>query len=177
MNDQHLRFPIGHFQFQPSVSDAQCASWIETIGQLPRRLRDLTSSRTSDELEQTYRPGGWTVRQLIHHCADSHMNAYLRVKFALTTDAPIIMPYPEQLWAELPDASRGDIENSLRLLEGLHARWEQTLRNLSEEQWQRIFVHPEQGKRYSILEATGLYAWHSAHHTAHVQLALNLPTS
>lgn len=172
MNDRALRYPIGTFNFDEPTALEQRQLWIRQIGDFPGRLSGLTAKLSESDLARTYRPGGWTIRQLVHHCADSHMNAYLRFKFALSMNAPTIMPYPEHRWAELPEAKHGNIEMSLKLVEGLHQRWAATLENLDEIQWDMVFIHPERQKTYSLTEATGLYAWHGRHHLAHIELAL-----
>jgi hypothetical protein len=160
------RFPIGKFRraeadlTNPSVHIADLAA-------LPENLRTAIDGLSSAQLDTPYRDGGWTVRQLVHHVADSHMNAVVRVRLALTEDWPTIKPYDEKLWAELPDALTAPPELSLRFLDALHYRWVLLLRTLSEDQWQRGFVHPEHG-RQTIAEATALYAWHCRHHTAHI---------
>jgi hypothetical protein len=161
-----LRFPIGKFRraeadlTNPSVHIADLAA-------LPENLRTAIDGLSSAQLDTPYRDGGWTVRQLVHHVADSHMNACVRIRLALTEDWPTIKPYDEKLWAELPDALTAPPELSLRFLDALHYRWVLLLRTLSEDQWQRGFVHPEHG-RQTIAEATALYAWHCRHHTAHI---------
>lgn len=169
MNDAHLRYPIGTFKTPDSIQPADLARWIATIADFPRALRKLVSPLTEQQLDTAYRIGGWTVRQVVHHCADSHLNAYVRFKLALTEDNPVIKPYEEARWAELPD-SRLPIGASLSLLDGLHERWSMLLSGLDGTQLQRTYTHPEHGKAFPLDEAIGMYAWHCAHHLAHVRL-------
>ncbi len=160
------RFPIGKFhRAEANLSDH--ASHIAVLAALPENLRAAIDGLGHAQLDTPYRDGGWTVRQLVHHVADSHMNAYIRIRLALTEDWPTIKPYDEKLWAELPDALTAAPEHSLRLLDALHYRWVLLLRTLSEDQWQRGYNHPENG-RQTIAEAVALYDWHSRHHTAHI---------
>lgn len=163
------RFPIGRF-IRPTPGDplapALLNSAIADIAELPELLRNALDNLDKDQLATPYRDGGWTVRQLTHHIADSHMNAFLRVRKALTEDSPIISPYDEKAWAELHD-SAAPVEWSLELIESLHARWVMLLQSLTPEQWHRSFVHPEHGPQ-TVEFATLLYAWHSRHHLAHI---------
>jgi hypothetical protein len=161
------RYPIGTFQ-RPSqiASDARIAA-IQVIAGLPGQLRSAVDGWTDEQLDTPYRDGGWTVRQLIHHIADSHGQSSTRLRKALTEDNPTIQAYNEKLWAELPDDREAPVEFSLTLLDGVHARWAYLLNHLSEEQWQRTFQHPESGP-WTIDAVTQLYAWHSRHHLAHI---------
>jgi uncharacterized damage-inducible protein DinB len=140
-----------------------------TLGELPQNLRAAVDDLHADQLDTPYREGGWTVRQLVHHIADSHMNCYVRIKLALTEDAPTIKAYDEAAWAMLHDGQDAPIEWSLELLEALHARLLMLLRSLSPKQWQRTFVHPENGA-LSLETVALLYAWHSRHHVAHITM-------
>ncbi len=163
------RFPIGRFQRpaagQP-VPEGELANAISELSDLPEQLRNAVDGLDAHQLGTPYREGGWTVRQLVHHIADSHMNAFLRIRLALTEDAPTISPYDEKAWANLPD-SAAPIEWSLELVESLHARWVMLLQSLGPAQWSRTFIHPEHGPQ-SVDFATLLYAWHSRHHVAHI---------
>jgi hypothetical protein len=161
-----LRFPIGAFERPSSSISADRTRRIDTLAALPANLRGAVRGLTEAQLDTPYRPDGWTVRQLVHHVADSHMNGYVRVKLALTEEHPAIRAYDEALWAELPDSRLG-IEVSLSLLDGVHARLDPILRSLTPEQFARTFVHPQAG-RQSIDFWLALYDWHSRHHTAHV---------
>jgi hypothetical protein len=138
------------------------------IAAAPGRLRAAVSGLTPPQLDTPYRDNGWTVRQVVHHIPDSHLNAYTRIKLALTEDEPTIKPYEEARWAELPDARGGDIEPSLSLLEFLHQRWLLLLRQLSSNDFDRRFRHPEHGRIFGLNEALAMYAWHGRHHVAHI---------
>ena len=147
---------------------------MESLRLLPQNLRSAVAGLSDAQLDTPYRPEGWTVRQLVHHVADSHMNAYVRIRLALTQDWPPILAYKETSWAELADARTAPVASSLELLEGLHRRLVQLLQSLDDEQWNRGYVHPVNG-RQSIEQAALLYDWHSRHHTAHVtQLAARM---
>ncbi|HVX67169.1 MAG TPA: bacillithiol transferase BstA [Bryobacteraceae bacterium] len=162
-----LRYPVGRFEFEGEVGARQRQAWIDEIADAPKRLREIVAGATEAQLDTPYRPGGWTVRQVVHHVADSHMNSYIRFRLALTEYEPTIKPYDEKLWAELPDARTGPLEPSLVLLDALHARWVHLLRSLTPVDWVRTFRHPERG--VSTLERTlGLYAWHGRHHIAQI---------
>jgi DinB superfamily len=160
------RFPIGKFR-RTEANLTDHTSSLEVLAALPEKLRAAVEGLSTVQLDTPYRDGGWTVRQLVHHVADSHTNACIRIRLALTEDWPTITPYDEKLWAELPDALTAPPELSIRLLDALHYRWVLLLRALSEDQWQRGYIHPQNG-RQSIAEAVALYDWHSRHHTAHI---------
>lgn len=167
-----LRYPIGRFQFPSAVTPVQRGRWIEEIAAAPGHLRAATKGLTNPQLDTPYRPGGWTVRQVAHHVFDSHVNAYIRTKLALTEDGPTIKPYQEARWAELADY-RAPIGESLDLLDLLHRRWVRVLEAMAPDDFQRRFVHPEYPGAPMTLEwLAALYAWHGAHHVAHItQLA------
>jgi hypothetical protein len=168
---ERLRYPIGRFARVTAPLDASTrAAHLETLAQLPATLAALVTGKSDRELDTPYRPGGWSVRQVVHHVPDSHINAYVRMKFAVTEDAPAIKTYEESLWAELPEAKSGPVDMSLALLDGLHRRWLAFLRALPPSDFARVYVHPELG-RVTLDEGLSLYAWHSRHHTAHVQQA------
>lgn len=160
------RYPIGRFERPETISSEDRANAIATLAELPEQLRNAVEGLGSAQLNTPYRDGGWTVRQLVHHIADSHMNAFIRVRLALTEDWPTIKPYDEKAWATLHD-SAAPIEWSLELVESLHARWVMLLQSLSEEQWMRGYRHPENGE-ITLDAVTLLYAWHSRHHVAHI---------
>jgi uncharacterized damage-inducible protein DinB len=162
------RYPTGRFQRPTEIAPEQRTAWIADIEQLPQQLRAATDGLSDEQLETPYRPGGWTVRQVVHHVADSHINAWARFKLALTEDEPTIKPYAEARWAELEDARVPAVEVSLRLLEALHARWTVLLRSLGTEEFQRGFRHPEHSRVMSLEETLALYSWHGKHHVAHV---------
>jgi hypothetical protein len=162
-----LRFPVGRFDVRAPVAAEQIPGWIGQVADTPARLRAAVEGLSAEQLDTPYRPGGWTVRQLVHHLPDSHMNAYGRLKLALTEDEPTIKPYDESAWAELEDSRGTPPEVSLTLLEALHDRWVRLLRALGPEDFARTLRHPEMGvMRVDAL--TGLYAWHGRHHVAHV---------
>ncbi len=162
-----LRYPIGRFQEDPQPSRAKHKGWIDQIGRVPGELRALVQDLSERQLDTPYRPDGWTVRQVVHHLADSHLNAYVRTKLALTEEEPTIKPYDEAAWAELPDGLMAPIESSMSLLEALHARWVAALRALDEAAFKRTLNHPEQGL-ITLSWIVQTYSWHGQHHIAHV---------
>jgi DinB family protein len=161
-----LRYPIGTHNVRAPIDAASVKAAIKDIRELPDRLAAAISGLNDKQLDTVYRQGGWTVRQVVHHLPDSHVNAYTRLKLALTEDVPVIKPYAEERWAELADA-RLPVDASLSLLRGLHARWTALLEGLAEAEFQRELLHPDLGK-FSIAQLTGLYGWHSRHHVAHI---------
>jgi hypothetical protein len=161
------RYPIGKFQALTSVSDAQRRELIQQIAEAPARLRTAVQGMADGQLDTPYREGGWTVRQVAHHLPDSHMNAYIRIKLALTENEPTIKPYEEKLWAELVDGRTMPIEPSLQILESLHKRWVLLLRSLAPSDFSRTFRHPQSGVR-NVDWILQLYAWHGRHHVAHI---------
>jgi hypothetical protein len=169
---EDLRYPVGKFQFPDSVSAQDLARFIDQIADTPARMRAAIAGLQDAQLDTPYRPGGWTVRQLAHHVPDSHINSYVRFRLALTEDQPVIKPYEEKLWADLPDARAMPVEPSLVLLESLHQRWVPLLRSLSDADWKRNFRHPELGL-VSLENNAALYAWHGRHHVAHITALRN----
>lgn len=162
-----LRFPIGEFDRDYAVSEGARRSRIQIIDELPDRVAAAVAGLTDAQLDTPYRPGGWTVRQTVHHLADSHSNSLTRFKLALTEDAPpTIRPYYEERWAELAD-SKLPVEVSLAMIEAIHVRWSTLLRSMSDADFQKSFIHPETGE-WPLEGALALYAWHSLHHTAHI---------
>jgi uncharacterized damage-inducible protein DinB len=167
-----LRYPVGRLPRTTGPLDSTArAAELAVIEGAPDNVRDLVKGLGDTQLAASYRPGGWTVRQLVHHMADSHMNAYIRMKLAATEVRPAIKTYEEARWAELPEAKTGPIEMSLALLDALHARWVAFIRALDEDDLRRVFVHPEWGD-VTIDESLMMYAWHCRHHTAHIEIAL-----
>ncbi len=162
-----LRYPIGKFQWNGGLTDVERSAALEAIAALPQQMRVAVNGLSNAQLDTPYRDAGWTIRQVVHHVADSHLNSYIRFRFALTEDAPTIQPYDEALWAELKDAKSMAPSVSLDLLDGLHARWVMLLKSFSEDDWQRTFIHPEMGP-VTLERALGLYAWHGKHHLAHI---------
>lgn len=165
------QYPIGRFAHDGPVTAGDRERWIADLAALPGQLRQALAGRPDDALDVPYRPGGWTARQVVHHVPDSHLNAYVRFKLALTEEAPTIRPYDEAAWAELPDVQAVPVAVSLDVLDGLHARWVGLLQALPEAAWARVYVHPESGPT-PLGRALGLYAWHGRHHQAHVGRAL-----
>jgi hypothetical protein len=172
-----LRYPIGRFTrpalpLDPAIS----AGFIDDLERAPAGLRFLAGELTDAQLETTYRPGGWTIRQVVHHVPDSHMNGYVRMKLAATESEPAIKVYEEDRWAELPEARTAPVAMSLDLLDALHRRWVASLRALPADAFQKTFVHPQWGT-VTIDFALAIYAWHGKHHTAHVKQALDAAPS
>jgi len=167
MDTADLRYPVGKFSFPDAVSPGDRLTFVGGIAETPANLRTAIGGLSEEQLDTPYRSGGWTVRQVVHHFADSHLNSYTRFRLALTEDQPTIKPYREDRWAELPDARTGPVEVSLTLLECLHARWVDLLRSLTDAEWKRTFRHPELGP-ISLEQNAALYAWHGRHHVAHI---------
>ena len=165
--EMDLRFPVGQFQRPAQITEEQRRAYISTIAETPMRLKAAVEGLTTAQLDTPYRPGGWSVRQLVHHLPDSHMNSYVRFRLALTEDEPTIKPYDEARWAELADAKTSAIEPSLLLLEHLHERWVLLLRSLKTADWARKFRHPELGAM-TLDQNLALYEWHGRHHVAHI---------
>jgi hypothetical protein len=165
MNDP--RYPIDKFHFDGTISEEQKKKFIGEIAQTPTNLRAAAKGLSEGQLDTPYRDGGWTVRQVIHHVPDSHLNAYTRFKLALTEDEPTIKPYAEDRWAELADTRETPIEVSLKMLDVLHDRWVRLLNALQPQEWKRAFRHPELGL-VSLEKNLALYAWHGRHHAAHI---------
>jgi len=162
-----LRYPIGPFQFDGQPSESQLKQFISDIEQAPARFRVAVAGLSEPQLDTPYRPGGWTVRQVTHHVPESHMNAYVRMKLALTEDNPTIKPYDEARWAETPDVRNTPVAVSLALLEALHQRWVTLLTALGPTDFARTLVHPESGS-WTIGRYVAPYAWHGKHHVAHI---------
>lgn len=160
------KYPIGPYQSKKDATPRDVASWIDEIENLPDQLEEATMSLSEEQLNTPYRENGWTLRQVVHHIADSHLNGYTRIKLALTEDRPTLKPYFQASWAELPDSS-GPIESSLKLIEGLHRRWVSLLKTLDENQLNREIIHPKTGT-LKVKSLIGLYAWHGKHHLAHI---------
>lgn len=164
---EDLRYPTGRYQPQP-FSEKQKENWLNDLKFLPQELELAIQDLDEAQLQTPYREGGWTVQQLVHHVADSHINAYTRFKLGLTEDNPTIKPYEEKEWAMLNDVNAVPINVSITLLHALHRRWAATLINLSDEQWQRTVFHPEQKKEITLWFLLGMYAWHGKHHVKHI---------
>ena len=165
---EQLKYPIGKFQHRGEIDAGVIDAWIGEIEALPSDLRAAVAGLSRVQLDTPYRPGGWTVRQVIHHLGDSHLNSYLRFKWALTEDRPVIKAYDQQTWAELPDYQLVPIEDTLQFVAALHRKWAILMRSLSPLDWQKEFVHPETGKAVPLNRNLGIYAWHGKHHVAHI---------
>ena len=165
---EKLKYPIGKFTAPENYSAAYLSERIAEIESFPERLKKEVSQLTSEQLETPYREDGWTIRQVIHHCADSHMNCFIRIKWALTENKPVIKFYHEDLWAELHDNLTMPIEPTLSFLEGLHFRLAYLMKSFSETDLNKSFIHPENNKEYQLKEIIGTYAWHGNHHLAHI---------
>ncbi len=168
MSHEKLKYPIGRFRQHDPITIQTRIVAIADITAFPDRLRSAVDGMSDSQLDTPYRPEGWTVRQVVHHCADSHMNAMIRIKLALTEDNPTIKPYEEARWALLPDASSMPIDSALTLLDGLHMRWSFLLNRLTSTDLQKTFLHPEGNHTVTVDEAICQYAWHCNHHLAHI---------
>lgn len=167
-----LKYPIGKFIKPERINDHTIRQWIGDIEQFPKSLATLVAPLSTEQLNWRYRPEGWMIKQVVHHCADSHINSLIRFKLALTEDAPTIRPYFEDRWAELVDSLDDDLNDSLLLIKGLHSKWVTLLNSLSEQDLDKTFIHPEHGKSFTLRENIGIYAWHCNHHLGHVRQAL-----
>ena len=166
---ESLKYPIGKFKNPTEITDNLIQSWIQTLENLPKKLQVLTSKLNDNQLDTPYRPEGWTIRQVVHHIGDSHTNAYMRFKLALTEDNPTIRPYDEQAWAELFDTKTAPISLSLMFIDILHTKLVYLLKGLDEVQLNRTFYHPASQTNVTVKKNIGLYAWHSEHHFAHIE--------
>ena len=162
-----LRYPIGEFKPSSTITPDLRNEAIGAIAALPALMREAVRGLSEPQLDTPYRPGGWTVRQVVHHVPDSHLNAYIRLKLALTEDNPTIKPYSEDAWAKLPDVARAPIATSLTLLDALHERWVLLLETMTPQDFARTFVHPDRGAM-TLDQLLQLYAWHGPHHVAHI---------
>lgn len=173
MNLKELRYPIGEFEIPKTVNFNQLEEWREIIASFPTKIKALSKNLSKAELNYKYRPDGWTIQQLVHHCADSHMNGYIRHKLTLSEDKPQIKPYVESKWAEMPDTLEVNIVESLKIIEGVHRRWTVLLDSISDTDLQREYIHPEYGLHFSLAQSIYNYAWHCKHHLTHIKNALN----
>src|ERR1700680_2935358 len=165
MSDE--RYPVGKFQRREKLTPAERRTLIDQIVAAPARMREAVAGLNEQQLATPYRDGGWTVRQVVHHVPASHLNAYIRFKLALTEEMPTIRPYDQAQWAELADARESPVETSLQLLESLHDRWVRLLRSMSDADFSRRLMHPENGEM-TLDSVLALYGWHGRHHTAHI---------
>lgn len=164
-----LRYPIGRFQFPETVSESEMAFAIHTLVVFPEQIFEAVRDLSEEQLDTPYRPDGWTIRQVVHHCADSHLNAFIRFKWALTESNPVIKTYLEALWAELPD-SKLDPAVSTSLITGIHHRWVVIMQNMSSADWDRTYIHPEYNRQLSLRQVLMNYDWHCKHHLQHILL-------
>ena len=171
MDIEKLKFPIGKYS-PGEIKFEEIQRWIEDIANLPEQLSEVLKNVDEEALSFTYRPEGWSIRQLVHHLADSHMNAFIRFKLALTEDNPTIKPYLEAKWATMHDVKEVPIESSVLILKGVHARLASVLRDMSVQEFSRKYTHPEHGKSLDLAYTVGMYSWHGRHHLAHIKCAL-----
>lgn len=171
-NLETLKYPIGTFQKPITISENDLKTWILTIENFANQIKLVTENLTIEQLNLHYRPEGWTIKQVVHHCADSHMNAYIRTKLALTELLPVIKPYNEAVWANLIDGNTDSISDSILILQGVHSRWSLLLKNLNASDFEKEYYHPENNQNYKLNEVVGLYAWHCNHHFAHIEQGL-----
>lgn len=170
MDDQleRLKYPIGKFTNPESIDENQMKEWISILKIFPENIKKETENLSNKDLEKTYRPDGWSIIQVVNHCADSHINSFIRFKLALTENTPTIKAYHENLWAELSDSQHYPISSSIKILEGIHDRWVYLLENLTESDLNKTFRHPETNALISLKTNIGIYAWHCQHHLAHI---------
>ena len=166
---EELRYPIGKYIIPDPITEEHIKQWIAVLEQLPEKLEQLVTPLSEEQLETPYRPGGWTVRQAVHHVADSHHHSYIRFKWALTEDNPVIKPYFEKEWANLFDTRSAPISLSLTHLKAVHAKLVYLLKGLTPSQLQRSFIHPDDNTQSTLTENIGRYAWHGSHHFAHIE--------
>ncbi|OIQ28163.1 MAG: metal-dependent hydrolase [Bacteroidetes bacterium MedPE-SWsnd-G2] len=174
---EHLKFPIGPFSPLKTITSEDLENYISTLERFPSNLKTLVSELTTEQLNYNYRPNGWNIKQVVHHCADSHTNCLIRFKLTLTEENVTIKPYMEDRWANLIDGTDDTIIYSLKIIEGTHYRLTKLLRSLNEEQRALTYIHPEYNKQVRLDEAIANYAWHCNHHYAHIVQALNRNTN
>lgn len=172
MDIQALQYPIGKYKPIREISFDQIMDWVSVIKDLPNQVEELVESLSYEGLDWRYRPAGWSIKQVVHHLADSHMNSFIRFKLAMTEESPTIRPYMEAKWAEMSDANNPEISSSLAILKGLHTRMVTLFEHMEAQDWDRTFYHPEYKKQLRLKWMLGLYAWHSNHHLAHIRQAV-----
>lgn len=165
---ESLKYPIGRFEALPDYTPEMLRGFINDIRYLPQLVEIAVQNLDEFQLQTPYRPDGWTVVQVVHHLADSHLNGYTRMKLALTEEQPVIKPYEEQLWAELPDVQFTPVNVSITLLHALHQRWVSLMEHLTEREWERTFIHPANGTRHNLKTHAANYSWHGKHHLEHI---------
>ena len=166
MND--LRYPIGHASIPDLVTVERRMQAAEQISSFPQRLAAALEPMTAEQLDTPYRPGGWTVRQVVHHVSESHMNGFIRCKWALTEESPTIKAYQEKGWTALPDDMTAPVAMGLSLLQALHQKWSYLYQSLTDEQWNRTYFHPEDKQHFTVAQSACMYEWHGNHHLAHI---------
>ncbi len=169
---ERLKYPVGPFKMPESVSSEDIAEWLPVIEEFPAILEGVLRPIPEEAYDWIYRPEGWSIRQVVHHCSDSHLNAYVRFKLALTESKPTIRPYFEARWAELPDGNLKDVTPSLTILKAIHFKWHYLMGTMDQEDWNRVYVHPEYGTEFSLKAALANYEWHCRHHLAHIRQAI-----
>jgi len=169
---EHLKYPIGQVSIPSEITNEHLTTWISDIENFPNKLERLVQNLSEEHLNTPYREGGWTIRQTIHHCGDSHINSYVRFKWTMTEDTPMIKAYFEDRWAELFDTKEAPIELSLHFIKALHAKWVFLLKGLSDADLEKVFIHPESGDSISLKQNIGIYSWHCKHHYAHIKNVL-----
>jgi hypothetical protein len=172
MNNENLKYPIGRYVRPTTFDLKQAEEHINEISLFPEKMLMLVDDLNTEKLNKIYRTDSWSVRQLIHHCADSHMNAFIRFKLSLTEENPTIKPYKEALWAEMEDY-KAPVSPSIQILKGVHRRWCKLMKSMTESDWQKTYVHPESNSSYKLFQVAALYAWHGNHHIKHIELALD----
>lgn len=173
MDLELLKYPVGKFKPEDPVSEDRLKQCIKVIHDFPEKLTTEIRELNESELGYRYREDGWTIRQVVHHCADSHMNAFIRTRLAMTEDNPRILPYKQGEWAKLPDVAETPVSDSLEILKGLHARWYCLLSHMDENDFKRTYFHPEQNRAIPLKVVTANYAWHCEHHLAHIRQAIH----
>ncbi|TJY32925.1 YfiT family bacillithiol transferase [Pontimicrobium aquaticum] len=166
---EKLKYPIGSFAAPKVITSNHINNWIDVLEEFPFKLKNLVLHLNNEQLDTPYRDGGWTIRQVVHHVSDSHHHSYIRFKWALTEDKPVIKYYHEQLWAELPDAKYAPIKLSLDHLAAVHSKLVYLLKSLTEDDLNKSFIHPEHNQEVRLKKNIGIYAWHSNHHYAHIE--------
>lgn len=174
MELEKLKYPIGKFVYDPNSAAIMKNTWIRKIQNLPDKLERITNGLSPEQLNLIYRPGGWSIAQVVNHLADSHMNAYVRSKLALTEDHPKVIGYQEEMWAKTTDAVNINIQPSLQIIKGLHARWTQLWETMSADDFEKKYYHLGYKKDWTLMSVLCLYAWHSEHHLAHIHQAIKL---
>lgn len=165
---EELKYPIGRFKAPENYTQETLEQSILIIALFPKKIKESVAHLNEEQLNTPYRPEGWTIRQVVNHCSDSHMNGFIRLKLALTEENPVIKPYLQEQWADLADSNLMPIEAALQILQGVHTRWALVLKSMNNSQWKRRYFHPEKGCDVSLKESAANYAWHCEHHLAHI---------